>query len=117
MWMKIITVLCIAAAVGYVSYVFLGERDSAVIVLTDRGFEPRDVTVRKGGAVTFTTDVGRPFWPASNLHPDHSIYPLFDPRRPLQPDEEWTFVFDRAGEWQYHDHMRSYYIGTITVIE
>lgn len=87
------------------------------IILTNRGFVPSEVTVRRGTMVTFSTDAGRPFWPASNLHPSHEIYPAFDPKRPLAPDESWSFTFDEVGEWGMHDHLRSYMTGDIKVIE
>lgn len=87
------------------------------VVLTDAGFEPRDFSIKRGGTVTFSTDRDVPFWPASNVHPDHSLYPAFDPKRPLGQDETWTFTFDEAGDWGFHDHVRSYFSGTVYVVE
>src|SRR3989344_2321438 len=52
-----------------------------VIVLKQEGFSPSEITIRKGDKVTFTTALGKEFWPASNLHPNHSIYPDFDPKQ------------------------------------
>lgn len=86
------------------------------IVLKEKGFSPNEVTVRQGGVVTFVTDRSKPFWPASDIHPSHTIYSEFDPRRPLQPDESWDFKFDHIGTWGFHDHIRSYYVGKINVI-
>ncbi|MEK7505586.1 MAG: hypothetical protein AAB597_01680 [Patescibacteria group bacterium] len=87
------------------------------ILLTADGFKPNEVWIKKGGSATFRTDLTRPFWPASNLHPDHGIYRDFDPRRPLGPAESWSFTFDRVGDWGMHDHLRSYYVGTTHVLE
>lgn len=89
---------------------------SAQIVLSEDGFEPSEVTIKKGGTVTFTTTAGRPFWPASNLHPTHSIYSEFDPLRPLKPNEEWSFTFDRVGTHNFHDHIRAYFFGKVYVV-
>lgn len=89
---------------------------SARIVLSENGFEPSEVTIKKGGTVTFTNTTERPFWPASNLHPTHGIYPEFDPLRPLKPDEEWSFTFDRIGAHNFHDHIRAYFFGKIYVV-
>ena len=91
--------------------------EHADIILTSEGFVPRSVRLERSGTITFSTDAGRPFWPASNLHPDHGIYSEFDPRRPVNADDSWTFRFDRTGEWGYHDHLRSYFTGTIYVVE
>src|SRR3989344_3978991 len=87
------------------------------IVLMAEGFKPDEIWIRKGGSVTFRTDISRPFWPASNLHPSHGIYSDFDPKRPLDPGESWKFVFEKAGDWGMHDHLRSYYVGAIHVVE
>ena len=90
---------------------------SVSVVLTNDGFEPRSVRIRNGTAVTFSTSRGSPFWPASSLHPNHKIYPEFDPRRPVSSDETWKFVFDQPGVWRYHDHIHSYFTGTIYVVD
>lgn len=87
------------------------------IVLTADGFVPKEPTIAVGTVVTFSNTTGREYWPASDLHPSHAIYADFDPRRPLQPDETWTFTFDKVGSWGLHDHIRSYYTGLIHVVE
>jgi plastocyanin len=88
-----------------------------IITLTDKGFEPSAVTIKKGETVAFVTNTKNLFWPASNLHPSHLIYPEFDPQEPVQPDEAWSFTFEKTGEWKFHDHLAPYFTGTITVAE
>ena len=100
-----------------------GERDeldlrgqsSISIVLTEEGFKPRYVRVRKGTEVVFSTSREVPFWPASSHHPWHTLYPEFDPKRSVAPNETWAFTFERIGEWGFHDHTHSYYTGMIYV--
>lgn len=87
------------------------------IVLTDSGFEPREVTIRQGGTITFINETDKPHWPASNLHPTHELYAEFDPLRPLAADEEWSFTFERIGTHNYHDHIRAYFVGKIHVVK
>ena len=87
------------------------------VVLTNSGFNPPKIAIKKGSTVTFSTDTDRPFWPASNLHPDHDEYPDFDPKEPIPPDETWSFTFDQVGSWGMHDHLRSYFSGQIEVRE
>ena len=89
----------------------------ASMVLTNRGFEPAALVIKKGSTVVFSTDAGRPFWPASNVHPTHEEYPAFDPGEPIPPEETWSFTFDQVGKWQMHDHLRSYFTGSIEVVE
>ncbi|MEX2008010.1 MAG: hypothetical protein WD850_00725 [Candidatus Spechtbacterales bacterium] len=76
---------------------------------------PRELTIQLGDTVTFVNKSNRPIWPASNIHPDHSIYPEFDPKRPLEPGEEWSFTFTKEGRWRFHDHLNSLHEGVVTV--
>src|SRR3989344_2346128 len=64
-----------------------GERR---IVFTEKGFVPNVLTISEGEEVVFSSELSRSFWPASDIHPTHGIYPEFDPRRPLRKDEELT---------------------------
>lgn len=93
-----------------------GEQEVSII-LTDTGFEPNAVRITKGAVVVFTTTRKNQFWPASNPHPTHEIYSGFDPRHPIAPGEAWSFTLDTPGVWSYHDHIRSYFTGTIHVEE
>src|SRR3989344_6167964 len=87
------------------------------IILTQNGFDPDVITIKKGTTITFKTTTDLSFWPASNLHPDHTIYSAFDPKHPIRPDESWSFVFEKVGTWGFHDHLRSYFVGKIQVLE
>jgi plastocyanin len=89
----------------------------ATTTLTTQGFVPSELYVARGGTVVFVNESDHPFWPASNLHPDHSIYAEFDPREPLDVGESWSFTFEKPGTWGFHDHVRSYYTGVVHVSE
>jgi plastocyanin len=86
------------------------------IVLTETGYEPQNITIEQGTTISFTTTTGRPHWPASNLHPTHDEYSEFDPMEPVPADESWSFTFDKAGDWTFHDHLRAYFTGEIVVV-
>lgn len=88
-----------------------------VVELGGDGFYPKKITIHKGDTVKFTTTRDKLFWPASNLHPSHKIYQEFDPREPIDPNESWSFRFDRTGEWRYHGHLAPYYTGTVVVLD
>lgn len=88
---------------------------SVTITMDDNGFTPRETTISQGDNVTFHNSDDVPRWPASNLHPTHTIYPEFDPKKPIAPGQSWTFVFNNAGTWKYHDHLLPHFRGTITV--
>jgi len=87
-----------------------------IIELHEDGFYPKELTINLGETVRFTSLTGRPFWPASDFHPTHSIYPNFDPKNPVLPNESWSFKFDKTGKWRFHDHLEPFYIGTINVV-
>lgn len=90
---------------------------TATIVRTESGYEPKELTVKKGDIVLWTNQSGEFHWPASDLHPTHGIYPEFDPLKPIAEGEEWKFKFDKVGVWKFHDHIRANKVGTITVVE
>ena len=88
------------------------------IKLREDGFTPYDLTIKQGDTVTFVTSRNKPFWPASNIHPAHTDYLGFDPRRPIAPDATWSFTFEKTGRWEYHDHLAPiFYKGVIIVRE
>jgi len=87
-----------------------------VIELRQDGFYPEKITIRQGDTIRFTTTLGQPFWPASNIHPTHTIYPEFDPKESILPKDSWSFEFTEPGLWKYHDHIHANYTGKITVL-
>lgn len=89
--------------------------DDNIILLTDDGFSPAELTINVGETVTFVSSRGKFFWPASNLHPSHSVYSDFDPKEPIDPNNSWSFTFDKTGKWQFHDHLAPYFTGVIYV--
>lgn len=88
-----------------------------IIRMTNKGFEPAYLTVDKNTTVEFVNydEVDR--WPASNVHPLHEIYPEFDPKKPINPNSEWSFKFAKVGVFRYHDHLFPHKRGLIKVVE
>jgi plastocyanin len=105
----VFVVACVALLVASIGVARLahegsGDDEDAVVRVTETGFEPREVEVRAGGTVVFENAGREAHWPASDDHPTHTGYPAFDPKKPLQPGEKWSFTFEKPGEWGYHDH-------------
>jgi len=86
-----------------------------VIRQTDDGYEPAEITVSVGTRVVWLNETDTFIWPASNIHPTHRIYLEFDPKKPFAPGEAWAFIFDKEGQWEFHDHLRSYNQGMVKV--
>lgn len=93
-----------------------GDVKSVVTIRrTDEGYEPKEVTVTVGDTVSFVNESSEFHWPASDVHPTHTIYADFDPRDPIAPGATWSFVFTEIGEWVFHDHLRANLKGVVTV--
>ncbi|MBI2146737.1 hypothetical protein HYU22_05350 [Candidatus Woesearchaeota archaeon] len=103
--------------------------NSYTIEITSTGFTPKTLVINAGDSITFVNKDTAPHWPASNMHPVHNTYPgssidkcgtseentIFDSCRGLEQGEEFTFTFNAAGTWPFHDHLRVSRIGVITV--
>lgn len=93
------------------------------VEITSSGFSPKTLEINTGDTVTWTNMDSRSHWPASAVHPTHTIYPepggcigsIFDACRGLSNGESYSFTFDEEGTWGYHDHLRSSLTGTIIV--
>jgi plastocyanin len=94
-----------------------------VVTYTDAVFSPNPLTIKVGGTVTFKNESSRSMWTASAFHPTHREYPTtggclgstFDACRGVQPGDSWSFQFDIAGNWRYHDHLNPSSFGAIIV--
>ena len=82
-----------------------------IVELSNDGYSPKDLTIQRGDTVKFTTTRDAHFWPASNLHSSHRIYPDFDPQEPIATGKSWSFRFDQVGNWRYHVHISPYFTG------
>jgi plastocyanin len=100
---------------GTVGYYFATAKEIIVVTLTENGFEPNAINITEGDTVRFTSTLDRPFWPASNAHPSHGIFPEFDPKEPITSGDSWDFTFEQLGSWKYHDHLSSEFTGVINV--
>lgn len=107
-------VFLLASIIGELFFL-AGQNKAYTIELREDGFYPKEFTIKKGDTITFTSSRQKPFWPASNLHPTHEIYPEFDPKHPIELGESWSFRFEKEGEWRYHDHLFPNYAGSIVV--
>lgn len=110
----IIYIVCAAAALG--AFLLFAPAKNT-IVLKDDGFHPRTLTIREGETVTFRSERGKYFWPASDFHPTHKLYPAFDAKRAVSPNDSWSFTFDEAGVYKFHDHLAAYFFGVIKVAD
>lgn len=102
---------------------------TSVVSYTDSGFVPQTFIVKQGDTVIFVNQSSAPTWPASAMHPTHTVYPgsgiqkcgtsekagIFDACKGISQGQEWPFQFNEKGSWQYHDHLNASHYGTIVV--
>ena len=86
-----------------------------VVEMTSDGFSPQEITIDESSSIIFVNKDKEAHWPASNPHPVHSIYPQFDPRKPIQTGESWPFK-PKVGTFRYHDHLSPHLRGVIIVV-
>ncbi|MDB5225173.1 MAG: hypothetical protein JWL87_125 [Candidatus Adlerbacteria bacterium] len=118
-------------AVGADGSVDVGVGDASTRVevhYTAAGFEPANVTVVRGTGVTFINDTSGPMWIGSNQHPTHTEFDGTDrtthcsgsyqgatPFDECQNGSSYTFVFDKTGTFEYHNHSAAQFGGVVTV--
>lgn len=110
------------------SDVMMESRTYSIEIKND-GFQPQTLTLNAGDTVTFVNKNTVSHWPASAVHPTHTVYPnsginkcstpekstIFDACAPLKAGESWSFTFTEKGSWKYHDHLNPGFTGTIVV--
>lgn len=98
---------------------------------TASGFSPGAITVHKGDTVTWVNQSSGDMWVASAVHPTHTLYSgtsmsqhcpdtagtAFDACAGVPPGQSWSFTFTKVGSWGYHDHLRAFNGGTVTVTQ
>lgn len=97
--------------------------------MTEEGFNPKNIEIQQGTTIIFKNMGSQEHWPASNIHPDHTVYPgsdikkcgtneanaIFDSCGGIKPGEEYSFKFDNVGRWRFHDHILPELSGEIKV--
>ncbi len=91
------------------------EGGSWIVDVNERGFSPSTLTIAQGDTVVFRNTGTAAHWPASDLHPTHGVYPAFDPKKAILPNDFWSFRFTKVGTWRMHDHLAAKFTGAITV--
>ena len=106
-----------------------GASQTYTVRITSGGFEPATMTAEHGDTVIFRNDASSAAWPASFVHPTHTVYPgsgiekcgtsaqgsIFDACRGLATGESFSFQFNEHGTWRYHNHLNPGMTGTIVV--
>lgn len=101
---------------------------SATVSYSANGFSPSSVTIKVGGTVTFVDQGTGKMWVASAQHPTHTAYSgttlseHCDDAADVSFDQckngpTYSFTFNKAGTWRYHNHSQASHFGSVTVVE
>lgn len=107
----------------------LGNDIIYAIEMNSDEFSPNILTINVGSTVEWINKDTVEHWPASAMHPTHTVYPgsdikkcgtseeksIFDSCRGLKQNEGWSFTFNEKGTWSYHDHLNPKLYGKIVV--
>lgn len=102
------------------------EPKTVTVNYTNSGFSPSTITINKGDTVTFTNSSSGNMWVASDEHPTHTAYAGTALSQHCPADSgvafdqcvagaTYSFKFDKAGSWTYHNHAASQLGGTVVV--
>lgn len=116
----------LAAAVVIIAFAWwMTERNSpsvvaadephAVVNITDHGFVPAQLTVKKGTLVTWVNKTAAPHQIASDPYPTHSDLMGLYSGSPIDPEASYSYLFDKDGNWGYNDYLHPTVNGTVTV--
>ncbi len=125
---NIISLFIVILLVGYIFYSKYDKTPSQAVltvVMTDQGFVPERVVAPLGATITWVNEGERDHWPASNFHPNHTLYPvpggclgsMLDACRGLKKGESFSFKFDKVGAWPMHDHLSPGMVMTVEIKE
>jgi len=95
------------------------------VTFDGQAYSPNILNVQKGDSVTWVNNSDRMTWPASAVHPIHTVYPTtggcigstLDACKALENGESFSFIFDEVGAWKMHDHRAPFITMTIVVAE
>lgn len=97
------------------------------IVYTDDGFVPDTVDITVGNTVRWVNKSGTGMWVASAIHPTHIVYPekspsdclgsSFDACEAVPNGGTYSFAFNEAGTWSYHNHISARDKGVVNVTQ
>ncbi|HSX44504.1 MAG TPA: cupredoxin domain-containing protein [Candidatus Saccharimonadales bacterium] len=88
----------------------------AAISITSTGFVPASIQVKSGTTIIWTNTDKKPHRVATDPFPTNNGLLGFDSKQDLKTKETYSFTFDTAGTFTYHDDLNPYKIkGTIVV--
>lgn len=88
----------------------------ATVTLTQQGFSPQTVMIKKGGIVTWINQSSTLATVNSDAHPTHLLYPPLNLGE-FDNNQSFQLSFDKTGKFTYHNHLNPSQTGSVIVVE
>ncbi len=80
------------------------DADSTIVVeITPEGFDPETILIEAGTTVTWTNTDSVAHGLRANPYPEGTDLPTLDSGDEIAPGGSYSYTFDEAGEFGYHD--------------
>ncbi len=83
-----------------------------LVMYSNSGFLPETLTIKSGETATFKNETSGAMWVASNPHPVHTDFSVFDQK---SVGDTYSFSFSSSGTYKYHNHRNPRATGTVIV--
>lgn len=93
------------------------ETSAANVQIGDTAFTPGTVRIKQGQSVTWTNTDTRLHQVAADPYPSHSKLPSLFSEESLATNESYTFTFDKAGTYTYHDPLNPTTLKATVIVE
>ncbi|HZJ18273.1 MAG TPA: cupredoxin domain-containing protein [Patescibacteria group bacterium] len=90
------------------------EETKETVTLSKEGFSPKELTIKTGTRIIWINKSGDSATVNSDNHPDHLLFPFLNLGE-FGAESSVQAVFEKAGTYNYHDHLNPSRTGTIIV--
>lgn len=85
-----------------------------IVEIASSGFSPQNITLKKGGSVTWINSDSENHIVNSAPHPTHTTYPPLNLGL-IKPGDKKSLIFPDSGTYKYHNHLNPSLFGSVTV--
>ncbi|MEI9914277.1 MAG: cupredoxin domain-containing protein [Candidatus Saccharibacteria bacterium] len=87
----------------------------AQVSVTSTGFYPASIEVVRGQAVVWVNNDSKPHQIASDPYPSDNTLASLNSENSLLANDAYTYIFDKAGVYTYHDNLNPKLEGSVVV--
>ncbi len=88
-----------------------------IVTYTNSGYHPDYLEIPKDMMVLFFNASHYPMWTASDPHPAHTDYDIFDAKKAIPSGGIYMFKFSDTGTYAWHNHEKSDHRGIVRVFD